>query len=193
MNLTTLKLKHLGWLAITGRCEVFGLGIERHGSDYSPIYLNLAGPATAVEAVWARLAQGKELTFTHITGNHSSSMATLRPKSKGMYERYQTKIEGLNFDNLILVPKQMRHETAHYIFVLDQAEAEQKLYDILNEIIHIPFFREWMPAIVAHADTWLRPFTTLEGNLVWKVSLISAGWDALITKLVKDKLVTFPA
>jgi len=48
--------QYVGRMNVVGDCFVFGAALH----DNRPVYLDIAGPATSVEAVWARLAQGKE-------------------------------------------------------------------------------------------------------------------------------------
>src|SRR5512135_1428948 len=63
--LRSLPLKHIGNVSIVGDCFCFGLAVDYTPEAYRPypVYLNLAGAATSVEGVWARLAQGKEITI----------------------------------------------------------------------------------------------------------------------------------
>ena len=89
--------QYVGRMNVVGDCFVFGAALH----DNQPVYLDIAGPATSVEAVWARLAQGKEARIVPDTG----SSIVLQPPEPGLYTRFQRKLEGLAIDHLLLVHK----------------------------------------------------------------------------------------
>ena len=72
---------------VVGDCFVFGAALH----DNHPVYLDIAGPATSVEAVWAKLAQGKEARIVPDTG----SSIVLQPPEPGLFARFQRKMDGL--------------------------------------------------------------------------------------------------
>ena len=55
MTAQLIPQSYCGHMNVVGDCSVFGAALY----DNQPVYLDIAGPATSVEAVWAKLAQGK--------------------------------------------------------------------------------------------------------------------------------------
>ncbi len=137
-QLRHFPLKYIGHVSIVGDCFCFGLAVEytleTHG--FYPIYLNLAGAATSVEAVWARLAQGKEITVVPL--NRDSSAIHLTPPDKGLYVRLQRKIDGLGMDSLILMHRQLAQPSftetdLAFLIALDDDQACLRLADYVSK------------------------------------------------------------
>src|SRR5690606_2107564 len=97
MTDSLIPQQYVGRMNVVGDCFVFGAALH----DNRPVYLDIAGPATSVEAVWARLAQGKEARIVPDTG----SSIVLQPPEPGLFARFQRKIDGLGIDHLLLVHK----------------------------------------------------------------------------------------
>ena len=97
MTTHVIPQSYVGWMNVVGDCFVFGAALH----DNHPVYLDIAGPATSVEAVWAKLAQGKEARIVPDTG----SSIVLQPPEPGLFARFQRKIDGLGIDHLLLVHK----------------------------------------------------------------------------------------
>ncbi len=97
MTNVLIPQQYVGRMNVVGDCFVFGAALH----DSQPVYLDIAGPATSVEAVWARLAQGKEARIVPDIG----SSIVLQPPEPGLFARFQRKIDGLGIDHLLLVHK----------------------------------------------------------------------------------------
>ena len=68
MTSQLIPQSYAGRMNVVGDCFVFGAALH----DNHPVYLDIAGPATSVEAVWAKLAQGKEARIVPDAGSSIS-------------------------------------------------------------------------------------------------------------------------
>src|SRR5947209_1088846 len=97
----TLTRTYVGQVNVVGTAYCFGCAAHLDPETHKaiPVYLDIAGPATSVEAAWARLAQGKELTIVPDNG----SAIYLQPPQGGTLKRYQRRFPELAVDQLVLV------------------------------------------------------------------------------------------
>ena len=107
-------MSHVGHIAHVGNTYVFGLAqhtVSEHRTD--SVYLNLAGPVTSVEAVWAALLDRRTVLFQP-AGKACSAIRHLRHGGVGSdhrspgespYVRFQRRIPGLQIEHLILLDK----------------------------------------------------------------------------------------
>src|SRR5437868_186919 len=53
---------YVGRVNVVGDCYCLGVVVDRRPPTYKniPVYISVAGPATSVEALWAKLSPGKE-------------------------------------------------------------------------------------------------------------------------------------
>jgi hypothetical protein len=194
-----LPLKHLGNLSVVGDCFCFGLVTEYTPETYHayPIYLNLAGPATSVEAVWARLAQGKDMTVVPLSRN--SSTIYLHPPDKGLYVRFQRKLDGLGMDNLLLLHRQLAQPNftdASLAFLLapDPALAHLRLADYVRQTVKVAVFPAWGVYLRQQGQRagLLTTRTLYEGVEFWTVRLDAAAWTELICDGLRKGALALP-
>src|SRR5258708_31075588 len=98
---------YIGRVNVVGDCYCMGVLVDRRPPSYKniPIYLSAVGPATSVEALWAKLPLGKETSV--VPDDRDQPSIYLEPNKGGLYTRYQKKIEALGVDHLILVHEDM--------------------------------------------------------------------------------------
>src|SRR5258706_4686475 len=86
---------YIGRVNVVGDCYCFGAVLDRRPPTYKniPIYLSVAGPAASVEAVWARLSQGKETSI--VPADTARSAIYLEPYKARVYTRSHAKIQEL--------------------------------------------------------------------------------------------------
>jgi len=197
--LNTLPLKYIGHISVVGDCFCFGLAVEYTPQTYRsyPIYLNIAGAATSVEAVWARLVQGKELTVTPLERNTSSIV--LHSPEKGLYTRMQRKIEWLGMDNLILLHRQLAQpefidQSFAYVIALDSAQASLRLVDYISKLVKIAVFPQWGEYLRkrGYRENLLTPHTSFEGVEFWTIHLDAVGWTSLICNGLRRNDIQLP-
>src|SRR6476620_4739950 len=97
----------IGRVNVVGACYCMGVVVDRRPPSYKniPIYLSVVGPATSVEALWAKLSQAKETSV--VPDNSEMFSIYLEPNKGGLYTRYQKKFEALGVDHLILIHEDM--------------------------------------------------------------------------------------
>src|SRR5450432_1835406 len=98
---------YIGRVNVVGDCYCMGVVVDRRPPSYKniPIYISVAGPATSVEALWAKLSQGKETSVVP-DGKHATPIY-LQPNGAGLYTRFQKKIDTVGIDHLILIHENM--------------------------------------------------------------------------------------
>ncbi len=195
----SLPLKHIGNVSIVGDCFCFGLAVEYTPETYRPypVYLNLAGAATSVEGVWARLAQGKEITIVPL--QRDASAIYLYPPEKGLYVRLQRKIEGLGMDNLILLYKALAQpdfaaDPFAFLIALDYRQACLRLADYVSKTVKIAVFPAWGEYLRqrGYSAGLLTPRTSYEGVDVWAVRVDGAAWSEVICDGLRKRVIALP-
>ena len=170
---------YVGRMNVVGDCFVFGAALH----DNRPVYLDIAGPATSVEAVWARLAQGKEARIVPDTG----SSIVLQPPEPGLFARFQRKIDGLGLDHLLLVHKAITEPTyaeisTTYMFFTGKDQATAILGDHISKLVKVAVFKEWHPFLVQQGrqEQLVQRCTCYGGAVVHSVTLDAAAWTRII-------------
>src|SRR5258708_34580985 len=102
----TLPQDYVGQINVVGDCQCFGLvqHLKVPTYKYVPVFVNVTGAASSVEALWAKLVQGKSALI--LRDNNLPNVA-LEPDDKGLYVRFQKKIGSLGLDHLLLVHREL--------------------------------------------------------------------------------------
>ncbi|HMN15599.1 MAG TPA: hypothetical protein PKD55_25055 [Bellilinea sp.] len=185
MTTQLIPQQYVGRMNVVGDCFVFGAALH----DNQPVYLDIAGPATSVEAVWARLAQGKEARIVPDTG----SSIVLQPPEPGLYTRFQRKLEGLAIDHLLLVHKAITEPgyselTTTYMFFADKDQATAILGDHISKLVKVAVFLEWYAFLVQQGrlEHLMQRCVCYGGAQVWMITLDESRW----TRIIQDGLVS---
>ncbi|HML20973.1 MAG TPA: hypothetical protein PKD09_04950 [Aggregatilinea sp.] len=185
MTTHLIPQQYCGRMNVVGDCFVFGAALH----DNRPVYLDIAGPATSVEAVWARLAQGKESRIVPDTG----SSIVLQPPEPGLFARFQRKIDGLGIDHLLLVHKAITEPvyselTTTYMFFADKEQATAILGDHISKLVKVAVFPDWYPFLVqkGRLEHLMQRCVCYGGAQVWVVTLDVSRW----TRTIQDGLVS---
>lgn len=198
--LRSLPLKYIGHVSIVGDCFCFGLAVEYTPDTHRlyPIYLNIAGAATSVEAVWARLVQGKELTITPLQKN--ATAIYLHPPEKGLYHRLQRKIDGLGMDNLILLHKSLTQpnfaeDKVAYLIALEYQSACLRLVDTISKTVKIAVFPAWGDYLrqQGYNKGLVMPRKSYEGIEFWTVKLDAVAWTEVICDGLRKGVIRLPS
>lgn len=197
--LRSLPLRYIGHVSVVGVCFCFGLAVEYTADTHRayPVYLNLCGAATSVEAAWAKLAQGKELGVTPL--ERDATTIYLHPPDKGLYTRIQRKIDGLGMDNLILLHRQLAQPTftdAELAFLVapDEALACVRLVDYVRQMVKIAVFPAWGEYLhqQGYGVGLLTPRQSHEGLMFWTIQVDAAAWTAVIREGLRKGAITLP-
>lgn len=177
--------QYVGRMNVVGDCFVFGAALH----DNRPVYLDIAGPATSVEAVWAKLAQGKEVRIVPDTG----SSIVLQPPEPGLFARFQRKIDGLGIDHLLLVHKAITEPvyselSETFVFFTDKNRATAILGDHISRLVKVAVFPEWYACLARQGDreSLVQRCTCYGGVQVWAITLDRDAW----TRVIRDGLAS---
>ncbi len=153
----------VGRVNVVGDCYCFGVVVDRRPPTFKniPIYVNVAGPATSVEALWAKLSQGKETT---VVPEDNSPAIYLEPNKGGLYTRYQKKIAELGIDHLILVHENMAEPTyptagdkdeapTTYLLCVSDEQRCIKLGEHVRKTVKVAVFDQWFEYLAAEGHS----------------------------------------
>jgi hypothetical protein len=191
MTTQLIPQNYCGRMNVVGDCFVFGAALH----DNQPVYLDIAGPATSVEAVWAKLAQGKE---ARIVPDEGASIV-LQPPESGLYTRYQRKLEGLAIDHLLLIHKAITEPvyaelTETFMFFTDKEQATAILGDHISKLIKVAVFPEWYAFMVQQGrqERLVQRCTSYGGAQVWAITLDASRWTHVIQNGLFSGVIVLP-
>jgi hypothetical protein len=151
----TIPQAYVGRVNVVGDCYCLGVVVDRRPPTYKniPIYVGVAGPATSVEALWAKLSQGKEASI--VPDDPSKSAIYLEPNKGGLYTRYQKKMEELGIDHLLLIHEDMMepaYPTAStdnepattYVLCVSDEQSRAKLGEHVRKSVKVAVFDDWL-------------------------------------------------
>ena len=205
-----IEQTYVGQISVVGECFCFGAALEggvpaQSGGGQQLTYLDLAGPATSVEAVWAKLAQSKECYV--IPPERDAEKIALR-SAEGKLKRFQRKVEGIGIYHLVLLHQDMLEPiyaemTTTYIFLTDKAkapagfargQATAKLGAHVQELVDIAVFPAWFPYLVqqGRVERLLTPLTCYGGVKLWKLTLDKSAWERVICRGLQQRTIRLP-
>ncbi len=151
-----LPQNYVGRVNVVGDCYCFGVVVDRRPPTYKniPIYLSVAGPATSVEALWAKLSQGKDTSV--VPDDTGSKAIYLEPNKGGLYVRCQKKLDALGIDHLILVHTDMaeprypvagddQEPATTYLLCTSDTQRCAKLGEHVRKTVKVAVFEDWFP------------------------------------------------
>lgn len=195
----SLEMKHIGEIARVGDTHVFGLSrhvVDEHRTD--TVYLNIAGPATSVEAVWAGIVEGRSTVFTDLNGRHHYIQHRGIDGQDGTpYRRFQRRIEGLAVDHLILLDRRFldvdTDAEVSDAFVFEDADMDRKVGHLVREMVNIAVFDEWFGPLLAigRRERLVVPVLN-DAHRVFHVRLDRTRWEHLIALGVEHGVLLWP-
>jgi hypothetical protein len=186
---------------VAGDCFCFGAVVDRRSPGYKnlPIYLSVAGPSSSVDAVWAKLAQGKEVTI--VPDDKNAAAIYLQPNAAGLYTRFQRKIETVGIDHLILIHEDaaevdysdLKDAPTTYLLCTSTQQKIAKLGDIVRHVVKIAVFDPWLDYVYEEGlRRGLVRGCISYGVKALAVKLDVRGWTAVITEGLAGKQIAFP-
>jgi hypothetical protein len=197
----TIPQAYVGLANVVGECYCFGLAVHLKIPIYKyvPVFLNVTGAASSVEAFWAKLSQGKASSIVPDSG---PSIA-LEPDDKGLYIRFQKKIEGLGIDHLLLVHRDLAEPTypmdteatTVYSLWLDDTQGTAKLGEHIRKTVKVAVFDHWFPYLHSEGRQkgLIKSLTCYGGVNVIALTLDTARWTALIAEGLQTRHILLPA
>jgi len=163
--------------------------------DNRPVYLDIAGSATSVEAVWAKLSQGKEARIVPDIG----ASIVLQPPEPGLFARFQRKIDGLAIDHLLLVHKAITEPvyselTLTYMFFTEKDQATAILGNHISRLVKVAVFGEWYPYLVQQGrqERLMQRGACYGGANLWAITLTQEAWTRLIQNGLASSVLFLP-
>jgi len=191
MTSQLIPQSYIGRMNVVGDCFVFGAALH----DSQPVYLDIAGPATSVEAVWAKLAQGKEARIVPDTG----SSIVLQPPEAGLFARFQRRLDGLAIDHLLLVHKAITEPvyselTTTYLLFTGKDQATAILGDHIAKLVKVAVFPEWHNFLVQQGrqEGLVQRCTCYGGAAVHSVTLDIDAWTRIIQAGLASGTIVLP-
>ena len=182
----------VGQISVVGECFCFGVALDKA----QLVYLDLAGPATSVEAVWAKLAQSKECYV--ISPERDAEKITLRSE-EGKLKRLQRKVEGIGIYHLLLVHRdilepQYAELTTTYLFLTDKDKASAKLGAHVQALVDIAVFPAWYAYLVqqGRVERLITPLTCYGGVSLYRLDLNKSAWERLICRGLSQGSIRLP-
>lgn len=183
---------YVGQITVVGECFCYGCALD----GQQLVYLDIAGAATSVEAVWAKLAQAKECYV--IPPEHDAQKIILRT-TEGLLKRIQRKVEGIGIHHLLLVHQDILTPTyaelsTTYLFLVDKAQTTAKLGSHIQQLVDIAAFPQWYPYLVQQGrmEGLITPLTCYGGVSLWKLVLDKTAWQRLICRGVSQRSLILP-
>ena len=184
----------VGQVSVVGECFCFGCALD--GGQL--VYLDVAGPATSVEAVWAKIAQAKETAL--IPPDRDADKIVLRA-AEGTLKRLQRKVEGIGIYHLVLlhhnlITPEYAEVTSTYLFLTEDRKATTaKLGAHITELVNIAVFPDWNNYLVQQGRLagLLTPLTCYGGVSLWRVTLDQSRWERLIGRGLQQQSIALPS
>jgi hypothetical protein len=163
--------------------HVFGLARHDVGEDQTDtIHINLAGPVTSVEAVWAMLAERRTVTFR---GNDQRVLFIRHaglPSGETPYLRIQRRITGLQIDHLILLDRrfaEVEYADTGLAFLFEMPDMHLKLSEHVRQLVNLAVFPAWSERLleIGHLTRLVRPLASLGEQQVYLVNLDRTRWE----------------
>ncbi|MEP7288444.1 MAG: hypothetical protein ABI947_22055 [Chloroflexota bacterium] len=192
-----IQRAYVGQLNVVGTAYCFGVAvhIDQETHKAVPVYLDMAGPATSVEAAWARLVQGKELTVVPA----QAAAIYLQPPEAGLFRRYQRRFAELATDQITLVHQdaiEVPDEGLTFQIETSPEQAKVALGAHIRQLVKIALFPAWHDYLMqqGQAERLIYPCTCYGGVAVAAIHLDAARWTALIARgLEKKEIALCPA
>ena len=179
--------------SITGQVFCFGYAVH----EDICIYVNMAGPRMAVEAIRAKLSKGDIVSV--VPPDAPAVELTAGEGHSGMYHPYLHYLPEARFASLILV-----HDWAvtpnyggkftTFIFRTGAAQATAKLKHHITQLVNIPVFDAWSGYLYEAGQRALliRTCRSAGGVDLLSVDLDVDAWTQLITGGLEQDLIRLP-
>lgn len=178
--------------SVTGQVYCYGWAIQ----DGVCVYLNLAGPRMAVEAMRARMSQGEIVNLMQWDG--PSIELTAGEGETGKYSAFMQNIPEAKFTSLILVHERMVEpnyggKSLTALFYLSDEQAMAQLRHHVTALVNVPVFEAWTPYLwrAGQAAQLVRK-TRGSGLSVLGVDLDQTSWERLITGGLAEGVIQLP-
>ena len=202
----TIPQTYVGRVNVVGDCYCLGVVVDRRPPSYKsiPVYISVVGPATSVEALWAKLSQGKETSV--VPDDRQQPTIYLEPNKGGLYTRYQKKIEALGVDHLVLVHEDMAEpcypsaeddkadSATTYLLCTSDEQRLAKLGEHVRKTVKVAVFDAWFEYLYQEGQKrgLVRECMGF-GVQAAAIRLDAVKWTGVITAGLAEQAIQFPA
>jgi len=195
----TFSQSYVGQVSVVGDCFCFGVAYHLKAEVCVPVFLSVTGAASSVEALWARMAQGKAAA---IVRDNKQPSIPLQPEENGMYVRIQRKVEGLGIDHLLLLHRDLAEPTYPttdevgqlYLLWLNDTLGVAKLGEHVRKTVKVAVFDDWFLHLHREGRVrgLVRSLHCFGGVEVVQLILDPKRWTGLIADGLKHSTITLP-
>ncbi len=179
--------------SITG--QVFSYGWAVH--EGVCIYLNMAGPRVAVEAIRAKLSKGDQVSV--VPSDSPAIELTAGEGNSGMYQAYLHYLPEARFASLILlhewvVTPNYGGKSTTFIFRTSESQAMAKLKHHITQLVNVPVFDSWTGYLyqAGQRAMLVRKTRSAGGIDLLSVDLDVDAWTRLITGGLEQQIIQLP-
>lgn len=179
--------------SITGNVFCYGYSVYKGAC----IYLNMAGPRLAVEAIRAKLSKGDIVSV--VSPDAPSIELTAGEGNSGMYHPYLHYLPEARFASLILVhdwavTPNYGGKSTTFIFRTSDAQATTKLKHHVTQLVNIPVFEAWSAYLyeAGQRAMLVRKTRSAGGIDLLSVDLDIDAWTRLITGGLEQGVISLP-
>lgn len=179
--------------SITG--DVFCYGYATH--DGVTVYVNMAGPKMAIEAIRAKFAKG-EIVNLHRWDAPSIEL-TAGEGETGKYSSFFHNIPTARLTSLILVHEMVTQpnyggKSTTFIFEANEAQVIGQLKHHVTELVSVPVFDDWSGYLweAGRAAQLVRPARGEGGLTVYAVDLDADAWTRILTGGLSENIIMLP-
>ena len=194
-RLARIEQAYVGELSgsITG--QVFCYGYALH--DGLCVYVNMAGPRMAVEAIRAKLSKGDIVTV--VPPDAPAVELTAGEGSSGMYHACLHALPEARFASLILVhdwavTPNYGGKATTFLFRTSEAQAVARLRQHVMQLVSVPVFEAWAPYLyeAGQRAMLVRKCRSAGGIDLLSIDLDVDAWTRLITGGLEQNLICLP-
>lgn len=194
-RITRIEQAYVGALigSITGQVFCYGWSVH----DGICIYVNMAGPRVAVEAIRAKLSKGDQVSV--VPPDAPAVELSAGEGNSGMYHPYLHYLPEARFASLLLV-----HDWAvtpnyggnakTFIFRTSDTQATAKLKHHVTQLVKIPIFDAWSAYLyeAGQKAMLVRKTRSAGGIDLLSVDLDVDAWTRLITGGLEQGIISLP-
>ncbi len=179
--------------SITGQVYCYGYAVH----EGVAVYLNMAGPRMAVEAIRAKLSKGDHVTL--VPPDAPSIELSAGEGNTGMYHAYLHYLPEARFASLILVHDAVitpnyGGKATTFIFRTSDRQATAKLKHHVTNVVNVPVFEDWAGYLydAGQRAMLIRKTRSAGGIDLISVDLDIDAWTRLITGGLEQGVIRLP-
>ena len=177
--------------SITGQVWCYGFSLY----EDTCIYVNMAGPRMAVEAIRAKFSKGEIVNL--IPDDAPAMELTAGEGNMGKYKDYFQNIPEAKFCSLILLHEwfydaNYRGNSQTFIFDVNDAQSMAHVYYHVKQLLSIPVFEHWTAYLWQagqHAKLIRKTRSNADSKLL-TIDLDMEAWMRLITGGLSEKIIS---